>query len=106
MYAIIKTGGKQYKAEPGVSLVVEKLDKAEPGQEIVLDKVLLLANDEKVSIGRPLVEGVSVVVKVIAQRKSPKILVFKKKPKKGYKKLHGHRQYITELQVSRINSWI
>jgi large subunit ribosomal protein L21 len=104
MYAIIKTGGKQYKAEPGMNLVVEKLDKAEPGQEVILNEVLLLADGEKVNIGQPLVEGASVVAKIIAQKKAPKILVFKRKPKKGYKRLHGHRQYITELQVSKINS--
>jgi len=103
MYAIIKTGGKQYKVEEGASLIVEKLNKAQKDQEIVLKEVLLLSSDESVVIGEPLVEGVSVTAKVVSQRRAPKILVFKKKPKKGYKKLQGHRQYLTELKITKIN---
>ncbi|GHT37653.1 50S ribosomal protein L21 [Endomicrobiia bacterium] len=104
MYAIIKTGGKQYKVEEGISLVVEKIDKAEAGQEVVLNEVLLLVDGEKVTIGKPVVEGASVVAKVIAQKRAPKVLVFKRKPKKGYKKMHGHRQYVTELGITKINA--
>ncbi|GHT43172.1 50S ribosomal protein L21 [Endomicrobiia bacterium] len=104
MYAIIKTGGKQYKVEEGISLVVEKIDKAEAGQKVVLNEVLLLVDGEKVIIGKPIVEGASVVAKVIAQKRAPKILVFKRKPKKGYKKMHGHRQYVTELGITKINA--
>ncbi|GHT59076.1 50S ribosomal protein L21 [Endomicrobiia bacterium] len=104
MYAIIKTGGKQYKVEEGINLVVEKIDKAEAGQEVVLNEVLLLVDGEKVTIGKPVVEGASVVAKVIAQKRAPKVLVFKRKPKKGYKKMHGHRQYVTELGITKINA--
>ncbi|GHT47140.1 50S ribosomal protein L21 [Endomicrobiia bacterium] len=104
MYAIIKTGGKQYKVEEGISLVVEKIDKAEAGQEVVLNEVLLLVDGEKVTIGKPVVDGASVVAKVIAQKRAPKVLVFKRKPKKGYKKMHGHRQYVTELGITKINA--
>ncbi|MDR3071412.1 MAG: 50S ribosomal protein L21 [Endomicrobium sp.] len=104
MYAIVKTGGKQYKVEEGVNLVVEKIDGAEAGQDVVLEEVLLLTDGEKVTIGRPVVEGAKVVAKVIAQKRASKVLVFKKKPKKGYKKLQGHRQYVTELKVVKINA--
>ncbi|GHT33203.1 50S ribosomal protein L21 [Endomicrobiia bacterium] len=104
MYAIIKTGGKQYKVEEGINLVVEKIDEAEAGQEVVLNEVLLLVDGEKVTIGKPVVEGASVVAKVIAQKRAPKVLVFKRKPKKGYKKMRGHRQYVTELGITKINA--
>ena len=102
MYAIIKTGGKQYKVEEGSNLVVEKLNEAEVGQEVILDEVLMLADGDKATVGKPLVGGASVTAKVIAQKRAPKILVFKRKPKKGYKKLQGHRQYVTELQITAI----
>ena len=104
MYAIIKTGGKQYKVEEGISLVVEKLNEAEVGQEVVLDEVLMLADGDKATIGKPVVEGASVVAKVVAQKRAPKILVFKRKPKKGYKKMQGHRQYVTELAITKIKA--
>ena len=104
MYAIIKTGGKQYRVEEGVSLVVEKLGEAEVGQEVVLGEVLMLADGEKATVGKPTVAGASVVAKVIAQKRAPKILVFKRKPKKGYKKMQGHRQYVTELQITAIKA--
>jgi large subunit ribosomal protein L21 len=103
MYAIVKSGGKQYRVEDGASLVVERLSGFGVGQEVVLGKVLLLVSDKEVKIGRPVVEGASVVTRVVAQKKSPKVLVFKKKPKKGYKKLQGHRQYVTELKIVKIN---
>jgi large subunit ribosomal protein L21 len=103
MYAIIKTGGKQYKVEEGANLLVEKLNGMK-GEEIVFKEVLLFADGEKTVVGKPLVEGANVVAKVISQRRSPKILVFKKKPKKGYKKLQGHRQYLTELEITKINA--
>jgi large subunit ribosomal protein L21 len=104
MYAIIKTGGKQYKVEEGLSLVVEKLNEAEVGQEVVLDEILLLAKDNKATIGNPLVEGAKVLATVVAQKRAPKVLVFKRKPKKGYKKLQGHRQYVTEIRVTKIDA--
>jgi large subunit ribosomal protein L21 len=103
MYAIIKTGGKQYKVEKGTSLVVEKLKGVEAGQEVIFREVLLLAAGEKLTIGKPVIESASVVAKVVSQKKDPKVLVFKRKPKKGYKKLQGHRQYVTELKITEIN---
>ncbi|MCA6071432.1 MAG: 50S ribosomal protein L21 [Endomicrobium sp.] len=104
MYAIIKTGGKQYMIEEGASLAVEKLDEVEVGQEVVLSEVLLLVDGDNTTIGKPVVEGASVVAKVIAQKRAPKVLVFKRKPKKGYKKMQGHRQYVTELKITKINA--
>ena len=101
MYAVILTGGKQFKVEEGSNILVEKLA-AEPGEEVVLDKVLMIGNGEKAEIGRPVVEGASVVAKVIRQTRAPKIVVFKKRSKKGYKKTQGHRQYLTEIQVKEI----
>ncbi|MDR1952505.1 MAG: 50S ribosomal protein L21 [Elusimicrobiota bacterium] len=102
-YAIVKTGGKQYKVEEGVKLAVEKLD-AEIGQEVIFDEVLLISKGDKTSVGTPTVSGATVAAKVIAQKRAPKILVFKRRPKKGYKKLQGHRQYLTEVSITKINA--
>jgi len=104
MYAIVKTGGKQYKVEVGNILTVEKLEQAEVGKEVVLSDVLFLADGDKATIGKPTVAGASVTAKVKAQKRAPKILVFKRRPKKGYKKLQGHRQYVTELEVTNIKA--
>ena len=101
MFAVIQTGGKQYKVEEGNKIFVEKLP-AKAGEEVVLDKVLLVGKNDKVSVGRPLVEGASVVAKVLNQKRAAKIIVFKKRSKKGYKKTAGHRQYITELEIKKI----
>lgn len=105
MYAIIITGGKQYRVEKGMNVVVEKLENAEKGQEVVLDQVLMVADGDKATIGRPTVEGASVKATVVAQKRLPKILVFKKRPKKGYKKMQGHRQYVTEIEITDIKAW-
>ena len=104
MYAIIMTGGKQYKVEKGMNVVVEKLGETEEGQEFVLDQVLMIADGDKATVGKPVIEGASVVAKVIAQKRLPKILVFKKRPKKGYKKMQGHRQYVTEVEIVDIKA--
>ena len=104
MYAIVMTGGKQYRVEKGESIIVEKLNEAEKGQEVVLDQVLMIADGDKATIGKPTVEGASVVAKVIAQKRLPKILVFKKKAKNGYKKMQGHRQYVTEIEITDIKA--
>ncbi len=104
MYAIVMTGGKQYKVEKGLNVVIEKLDEAEAGKEVVLDQVLMVADGDNVKVGKPTVEGASVTAKVIAQKRLPKVLVFKKRPKKGYKKMQGHRQYVTEIEVTDIKA--
>ena len=104
MYAIIMTGGKQYRVEKGENVVVEKLNEAEKGQEVVLDQVLMIADGDKATIGKHTIEGASVVAKVVAQKRLPKVLVFKKKAKNGYKKMQGHRQYVTEIEITDIKA--
>ncbi|PIU00216.1 MAG: 50S ribosomal protein L21 [Bdellovibrionales bacterium CG10_big_fil_rev_8_21_14_0_10_45_34] len=101
MYAVIRTGGKQYRVEPGVTIRVEKLDK-EIGTEFDLSEVLLIGGD-KIHVGTPLVEKAKVTVVVTRQAKGPKVLIYKKKRRKGYEKLTGHRQLYTELFVAGIS---
>ena len=101
MYAVILTGGKQYRVEKGNTVLVEKLP-SNPGEEIVLDKVLIVGDTDKATIGRPLVEGAKVLAEVVRQTRAPKVIVFKKRSKKGYKKTQGHRQYLTELKIKEI----
>lgn len=101
MYAIIESGGRQYKVEPGTTLQVNKL-KAEPGSEVTLERVLLVADGDTVTVGNPNVSDAKVVATVVKQKRDKKIIVFKKRRKKGYKKTQGHRQYITELKVKEI----
>jgi large subunit ribosomal protein L21 len=101
MYAVIQTGGKQYRVEEGNSIVVEKIA-AEAGNEVVLDKVLLIGDGEKATIGRPVVSGAKVIAEVVRQARAPKVIVFKKRTKKGYKKTQGHRQFVTELKIKSI----
>lgn len=102
MYAIIKTGGKQYKVAEGDTIFVEKLD-AEVDGTYTFDKVLAIGGEE-VKVGSPLVEGATVTAKVLRQAKSKKIIVFKYKPKKTYRKKQGHRQPYTKLQIEKINA--
>ena len=104
MYAIVMTGGKQYKVEKGLNVVIEKLDEAEVGKEVVLDQVLMIADGDKATVGTPTIAGAQVVAKVVAQKRLPKIIVFKKKKKTGYTKLQGHRQYVTEIEVVDIKA--
>lgn len=100
MYAIIKTGGKQYKVEPGKFVDVEKLD-AEVGAEVTFD-ALMVVDGENVKVGAPVVEGVKVTGKVLKQDKQKKIIVFKYKPKKDYRKKQGHRQPYTRVEIVSI----
>ena len=102
-YAIIETGGKQYRVEEGTRLQVESLP-AEKGARITLDKVLFVAKDGEVQVGKPTVSGAKVIAEVLAQDRGPKILVFKKRSKKTYKKSMGHRQNYTELLVKGITA--
>ena len=103
MYAILETGGKQYKVRPGDTLQVEKLP-AEPGATVELDRVLMVADGDEVRIGTPLVDCARVVAEVVDQRRGPKIVVFKYKPKKNYRRRTGHRQSLTRLQITSINA--
>ena len=101
MYAIIVTGGKQYKVSEGDVIYIEKLDAAE-GDAVKFDKVLAIGGDKTV-IGTPVVEGASVDAKVVANGKGKKVIVFKYKPKKGEKTKQGHRQPFTKVQIEKIN---
>ncbi len=101
MYAIVESGGRQYRAEEGHSFSVEKLP-YEVGDQIELDKVLLVANDDGVKVGQPTVEGVSVKATVVEQYRGKKIFVWKYKPKKRYRRRKGHRQSYTRLRIDEI----
>lgn len=101
MYAVIETGGKQYKVSEGDVVFIEKLG-LEEGETVKFDKVLAVGG-EKTSIGAPYVDGASVEAKVVANGKSKKIIVFKYKPKKGQKTKQGHRQPYTKIQIEKIN---
>ena len=100
MYAIIKTGGKQYKVEPDRFVDVGKLD-AEVGAEVTFD-ALMVVDGEVTTIGTPVVDGVKVVGKVLAQDKAKKVVVYKYKPKKDYRKKQGHRQPYTRVLITSI----
>lgn len=102
MYAIIETGGKQYKVQEGETVFVEKLD-VEAGDSVTIDKVLVVANGEDVKVGTPYVEGATVSASVVKNGKEKKIIVYKYKPKKGYHKKQGHRQPYTKLEIQKIN---
>lgn len=102
MYAVIETGGKQYKVSEGDVIFVEKLA-AEAGDTVTVDKVLVVADGEDVKVGAPYVEGASVTADVVKNGKDKKIIVYKYKPKKGYHKKQGHRQPYTKLEVKKIN---
>lgn len=101
MYAIIESGGKQQRAVPGETLKVEKIDAA-VGDTVSLDKVMLVSRDGNVELGKPFVEGASVTAKVVEQGRSRKILVFKKKRRKQYRRTRGHRQAFTALSIESI----
>ena len=101
MYAIIKTGGKQYRVQEGDNIFVEKLD-ADVDSNVVFDQVLAVVNDGDVKVGAPVVEGAKVTAKVLAQGKEKKILVFKYKAKSNYRRRHGHRQPFTKVSIEKI----
>lgn len=103
MYAIIKTGGKQYRVAEGDVLNVEKLN-VEAGEEVVFEEVLTVVNEADVKIGQPVVEGAKVVAKVVEHGKGEKILVFKYKAKSNYRKRQGHRQPYTKVEISKIEA--
>ena len=102
MYAIIETGGKQYKVSEGDVIFIEKLEAAE-GETVTFDKVLVVADGDKVNVGAPAVDGASVTAKVEKQGKSKKIYVFKMKRKKNYRRKKGHRQHFTKVTIDKIN---
>lgn len=103
MYAIIKTGGKQYRVSEGETLKIEKLD-VEVGAEVIFEEVLTVVNDADVKIGKPVVEGAKVVAKVVEQGKADKIFVFKYKAKSNYRIRQGHRQPFTAVEIVKIEA--
>lgn len=102
MYAVIETGGKQYRVSEGDEIYVEKLD-AQVEDSYTFDRVLLVGGEGEVKVGSPLVEGAQVSAKVLRQSRSKKIIVFKYKPKKNYRRKQGHRQPFTKLVIEKIS---
>ncbi len=101
MYVIVEIQGQQFKAEAGRKLYVHRLD-AEQGSVVEFDKVLLVDNDGAVKVGSPLVEGAKVVCEVLSHLKGEKVIIFKKKRRKGYRKRNGHRQCFTQVKINEI----
>ena len=101
MYAVFRTGGKQFRAQPGGRIRVPSLE-AEPGDTVTFEEVLLASDGDKVSVGAPLVEGAAVKAEVLRHGKDDKIIVFKRKRRKGYRKKQGHRQRFTEIRVAEV----
>ncbi|MDB9712237.1 50S ribosomal protein L21 [Flavobacteriaceae bacterium] len=101
MYAIVEIAGQQFKVEKDQKLFVHRLD-SEEGSKVTFENVLLLANGEKISVGAPAIDGAQVGVRVLKHFKGNKVIVFKKKRRKGYRVKNGHRQALTEIQVENI----
>ncbi|MEW6694661.1 50S ribosomal protein L21 [Tepidimonas thermarum] len=102
MYAVIKTGGKQYRVAAGEKIKVEQIA-ADVGQEIVIDQVLAVGNGADIRVGTPLVSGATVTAKVVAHGRGEKVRIFKLRRRKHYQKRQGHRQNYTELEIGSIN---
>ena len=103
MFAVIRTGGKQYRVTPNAVLKVEKLE-AEPGSTITFTDVLAVGDENDTTVGSPVVEGASVTATVIAQDRTDKIIIFKKRRRQNSRRKNGHRQHITVLRVAGINA--
>jgi large subunit ribosomal protein L21 len=101
MYAVIRTGGKQVRVEPGQAVRIEKIE-GDVGQGVTLPDVLLVGEEDSVKIGQPLVEGARVSGTITAQARHPKIRIFKMKRRKGYRRTQGHRQAYTEVRIDAI----
>ncbi|GLI34791.1 50S ribosomal protein L21 [Desulforhabdus amnigena] len=101
MYAIFKSGGRQYEARPGAVVKLEKLP-GEVGENLTLDQVLLFSDGEQVQVGQPLVQDVAIRARIVEQGRHRKIIVFKSKRRKDYQKKQGHRQYYTAVRIDGI----
>ncbi len=101
MYAIVEIAGHQYKVQKDQRIFVNRLD-AKEGAKVSFDRVLLTDDKGKVEVGAPVIEGIKVDAKVIQHTKADKVLVFKKKRRKGYQKMNGHRQYISQIEITKI----
>ncbi len=103
MYAIVEIAGQQFKIEKDQKIFVHRLN-AEEGAKVEFNQVLLVDNDGKIKIGKPTVSGAKVSATVLTHLKGDKVLVFKKKRRKGYQKLNGHRQYLTRIEINNIEA--
>ena len=103
MYAVVEIAGKQYKAEDKKFLYVDKLEGQE-GDKVEFEKVLLVDNDGKISVGAPTVKGAKISGKILSQEKADKVIIFKKKRRKGYQKRNGHRQQYTKVLIEKISA--
>jgi|TARA_R110001592_G_scaffold307299_2_gene580859 large subunit ribosomal protein L21 len=101
MYAVVEIAGQQFRVEKDQSLFVHRLD-SEEGSKIDFDNVLLIENEGEVTVGAPVLEGAKVSAEVLKHLKGDKVIVFKKKRRKGYKKKNGHRQYLSEIKITEI----
>jgi large subunit ribosomal protein L21 len=101
MYAVFETGGKQFRAEPGTKVRIPSLA-AEPGATVTFERVLLAGDGSTVKVGAPLVSGATVTAEVLRHGRDKKIIIFKRKRRKNYRKKQGHRQGFTEVQVSQV----
>ncbi len=103
MYAIVETGGKQYQVEEGRYVDIEKLE-GDVDTKVTFDNIVMIVNGKKSKVGQPYVSGASVEGKILKQDKAKKIIVFKQRPKKGYRKKQGHRQQFTRVMISKIRT--
>lgn len=103
MYAIVETGGKQYQLEEGRYVDIELLE-GEKDSKVVFDKIVMIVNGKKSKVGQPYVAGASVEGKIMLHDKSKKVIVYKQRPKKGYRKKQGHRQGFTRVMISKIRT--
>lgn len=101
MFAVFKSGGKQFRAEPGSQLRIPTVQ-AEPGDSITFDEVLLTSDDGDVKVGAPTIDGATVTAEVLRHGRDKKVIVFKRKRRKGYRKKQGHRQGFTEIRVAEV----
>jgi large subunit ribosomal protein L21 len=102
MYAIVDVAGKQYRVEEGQKIYVHRLE-GDEGSAVTFEKVLMIDADGKVVVGQPVIDGASVSATILSHLKGDKVLVFKKKRRKGYQKLNGHRQYLSQIKIDSIS---
>lgn len=103
MFAVVKTGGKQFKVEAGSVLDIERIA-GQAGDNITLAEVLLIATDGEIKIGQPLVQGASISAEIVRQKRGPKLIIFKKRRRHRYSLKKGHRQELTQIKISSINA--
>ena len=103
-YAIVETGGKQYRADEGKTIEVDLMLGTDIGTQVILDKVLLVVDDDKVNVGTPAIKGAQIITTAVDHVKGPKVTIFKYQPKKRIRVKTGHRQYYTRLQIESIKA--